>query len=171
MYVKVRDKVRENPSSSSSIKERRDPKTTTTTKSELPDEWQEIDCAPLREQSEGFGEDHIERLWKLGTTNPAQVQENIKRIAFAIKHKTQKFTKSPIAMLMGLAKAGKNFDPPKDYNPEIQSRIGSEGLKPESKWEENEDPSGLNPRVEAQAAAEAKRQIAALTAHLKDMPS
>ena len=148
-------------SSSSSIKERRDPKTTTTTKSELPDDWKKIDCAPLREQAEGFGEDHLRRLLKLGTTNPDQIQENINRISYAVKNKTQTFKKTPIAMLMGLCSEGKYFDPPKGYgliNQPDKVKSADKAKEPQS-----------IPQEET-AAAEAKRQIAALTAHLKEMP-
>ena len=146
---KVRDKVRENVPSSS-LKEERDPKTTTTRKPELPDDWKEIDCAPLREQAEGFGEDHLRRLLKLGTTTPIQVQENIKRIAFSVKHKTQTFKKTPIAMLMGLCSEGKYFDAPKGYYPIVQSEQAA-STKSEEEPESTQE--------EKAAAEEAKTMI------------
>jgi hypothetical protein len=155
------------PSSSSIKSESLKTTTTTKTKPELPDEWKEIDCAPLREQSEGFGEDHLRRLWNLGTTTPSKVQENIRRIAFAVKHKTQRFTKTPVAMLMGLAKSDGEFDPPKGYY------SGSGSIKDiEDTRNDNTDPQLTlkSERLETEAALEARRQIAALTAHLKEMP-
>ncbi|MEO5969124.1 MAG: hypothetical protein ABIQ95_04290 [Bdellovibrionia bacterium] len=108
-------------SSSSSLKEGRDPKTTTTTKFELPGDWKEIDCAPLRDLTEPFGENHLRRLFKSGKTNPAQVQESIKRVAYAVKNKTQTFRKTPTAMLMGLLSEGIDFDAPKGYYSIMQS--------------------------------------------------
>jgi hypothetical protein len=155
-------------SSSSSLKEERDPKTTTTAKSELPDDWKEINCAPLRDLREPFGENHLRRLLKIGKTNPIQVQENIKRVAYAIKHKTQTFKKSPIAMLMGLLSEGIDFDAPKGYQSPMIKFKEPEALI--SSQENEIQNSKSSDELEAAAATEAKRQIAALTAHLKDMP-
>lgn len=156
-------------SSSSSIQEQSSKKTTTT-KTELPDEWKLIDCSPLRELAEGFGESHLIRLFKTGKTTPEKVQESIKRIAFAVKYKTQTFKKTPIAMLMGLLADGNEFDPPKGYYSMILPR------EPEAINEEESDLPSTNAEATALAdkkakeeADEAKRDIA--DRYLKKLPS
>jgi hypothetical protein len=125
-------------SSSSSINLERERKTTTTREPELPDEWKTIDCAPLQAVGIEFGESHLLRLYESGKTNHVQVQENIKRVAFAVKNKTQIFKKNPVAMLMGLLPKGKDFDVPQGYYNSVAQKViepvnGDERSTPEDK--------------------------------------
>lgn len=123
------------PSSSSSLKEQSSKNTTTT--EDLPDVWKQINVTPLQDLGQPFGETHIKQLYKSGKMNPAQVQESIHRVAYAVKHRTQPFKRGPIAMLMGILKDGREFDPPVGYTgPATPAQ--EEASTPESRREAEE---------------------------------